>query len=148
MVEERVTDGRRIAELLASEVTGREGELADLAVVDADREVEPTPDGARAYEVVLEGGPRAGMSGGEEDGGPPDERPLAVVFVQPDRVRIEITVAPDAALAAAEERDLRARPRATTPPAAVVFVETGAETKRAADVLGAAASAHDADGAD
>ncbi len=48
MVEERITDGRRIAELLSSEVDGREdGELAEYAVTNADRDVEPTAD-ARA----------------------------------------------------------------------------------------------------
>jgi hypothetical protein len=125
MVEERITDGRRIAQLLASEVDGREGDLAGLAVTRADRDVEPTPEGARAYDVS-----RAAA----------DADPLAVVYVQPDRVRVEVTVAPDAALDAAREADLRARPRSSTPPAAVVFVESGAESKRAADVLGVVAN--------
>lgn len=52
MVEDRITDGTRIGQLLASELTGREsGPLADVSVVDADPDVEPTPDGAFAYAV-------------------------------------------------------------------------------------------------
>lgn len=133
MVEERITDGRRIAELLASEVTGREGDLAGLAVARADREVEPTPDGARAYDVVRS--PEDDGTDAADEGGDT----LASVFVQPDRARVEVRVAPERTLTAARGLDLRARPRATTPPAAVVFVESGAETKRAADVLGVAA---------
>ncbi|WP_336337175.1 hypothetical protein [Haloarcula brevis] len=53
MVEDRITDGRRIGQLLASELTGlQRGPLAEVAVVDADRDVEPTPDGAFAYRVT------------------------------------------------------------------------------------------------
>jgi len=56
MVEDRITDGRRIAQLLASELTGLErGPLADVAVVDADTDVEPTPEGAFAYRVTHDG---------------------------------------------------------------------------------------------
>lgn len=69
MVEKRITDGRRIAQLLASEIEGREdGGLGSLSVADAD------PDagtGARAYDVA--------------DG----EGVLARVFVGDDRARIE-----------------------------------------------------------
>jgi hypothetical protein len=55
MVEDEVTDGRRIAELLASELTGLAvGPLADLTVVDADRNVEPTAAGAFAYGLTIE----------------------------------------------------------------------------------------------
>jgi len=56
MVEDEVTDGRRIAELLASELTGLAvGPLADLTVVDADRDVEPTAAGAFAYGIAFDG---------------------------------------------------------------------------------------------
>ncbi|MFB6223306.1 MAG: hypothetical protein ABEH86_06490 [Haloarcula sp.] len=56
MVEDRITDGTRIAQLLASELTGLErGPLADVAVVDADTDVEPTPSGAFAYRVTHNG---------------------------------------------------------------------------------------------
>jgi len=125
MVEERITDGRRIAQLLASELAGRAGALAGVSVVDADPEVEPTADGARAYDVVRDDADRG------DDG-------VATVYVQPERARMEVTRAPERALAAASERELRARPRASRPPAALVFVESGAQSKRAADVVGEA----------
>ncbi len=118
MVEDRITDGRRIAQLLASELEGREdGELARVSVVDADRDVDPTEDGARAYDVSRDG-----------------DR-LARVFVHPDRVRLELGFEPRTALEAAADVDLRARPKATTPPRTLVFVENGAAVKRATDVL-------------
>lgn len=52
MVEDKITDGKRIAQFLASELTGLEtGVLARVDVVDADPSVEPTPEGATAYQV-------------------------------------------------------------------------------------------------
>ncbi|PSP17704.1 hypothetical protein BRC62_04335 [Halobacteriales archaeon QH_10_67_13] len=52
MVEDRITDGKRIAELLSSELEGLEtGPLAAVSVVDADPELTPTPEGAPAYRV-------------------------------------------------------------------------------------------------
>ena len=124
MVEDRITDGKRIAELLASEVTGHERPPYDgMAVVDADPDVETTTDGARAYDVECDG-----------------ER-LARVFVQPDRVRLELHVGLEAARESAENAGLRTRPVASEPPRLVAFVEHGATTKRALDVLGEAATA-------
>ncbi|MEF8781984.1 MAG: hypothetical protein V5A39_01420 [Haloarculaceae archaeon] len=56
MVEDRVNDGERIAQLLASELTGLEtGPLAEVAVTDADPDVEPSPDGPIAYAVEYRG---------------------------------------------------------------------------------------------
>jgi hypothetical protein len=56
MVEDVTTDGRRIAELLASEVTGLAvGPLADASVVDAEPDVEPTAEGALAYRIEYAG---------------------------------------------------------------------------------------------
>ena len=53
MVEDRVTDGKRIAQLLASELSGLEtGPLAAVAVADADPDAEPTPGGTVAYRVT------------------------------------------------------------------------------------------------
>lgn len=122
MVERRIEDGRRIAQLLASEVTGREtGPLGSLAVVDPDPDVEPTADGAFAYGIDASG-----------------ER-LADASVQPDRVVIELRRGVDAGTAAAERGTLRVRPKAVEPPRALVFVESGAAVKAAVDVLAAAA---------
>ncbi len=131
MVEDRITDGRRIAELLASEIDGREdGELAHFAVTNADRDVEPTVDGARAYDV-------------ERDG----DR-FARAFVHEDRAHLELEAGRDATLEAAEDADLRVRPKATTPPKTLLFVESGAEVKRATNVLEAASRAAGTDGDD
>jgi len=122
MVEDTITDGKRIAQLLASEITGREtGPLAAMSVGDADPDVEPTADGAFAYGVDR---------GGER---------VADVFVQPERARVELRVGVDAGARAAEDADLRVRPKATDPPRTLVFVESGARVKAAVDVLVAAA---------
>ncbi|WP_440989080.1 hypothetical protein [Haloarchaeobius baliensis] len=132
MVEDRVTDGVRIAQLLSSELDGREdGTFARFAVVDADRDVAPTVDGALAYRVTCDG------------------EAVAEVFVQPDRTRVELRTGLDAAVERAEALataadgtvDLRVRPKAVEPPRVVLFVESGAAVKRAADVLVAAVEA-------
>ena len=126
MVEDRITDGRRIAELLASELDGRrDDELERIAVTDADRDVEPTVEGARAYTIAR------------------DSERFARVFVHPDRAHVELEAGQDAGLEAARERDLRVRPKATTPPRTIVFVESGAEVKRATAVVQAASRAVD-----
>ncbi|AEN05587.1 hypothetical protein [Halolamina sp.] len=112
MAADRVRDGHRIAELLASELES--GETHDaLAVTDADPEVTPTPDGALAYRVLDRR----------------SEEVIAEVFVQPDRAYVEFRVAPETAASAAEEAGLRVRPKAVQPPQTVVFVEDGAQVK-------------------
>jgi|SRR6056297_3670754 len=122
MVEKRITDGKRIAQLLSSEITGREtGVLAELAVVEADPDADPSDDGAFAYAVALG-----------------DDR-LADVFMQPERAYLELDAGVDAATATAESEDLRVRPKAVEPPRTLVFVESGAEVKGAVQVLVAAA---------
>jgi len=117
MVEDRLADGVRIAQLLASEVTGNEARLAALDVTDADPDVEPTVDGAIAYKLVREGSV------------------VAEALVQPDRVRVEFVVAPDVAADAGREADLRVRPKAVRPPRTLVFVEDGAQVKWILPVL-------------
>jgi len=118
MVEDRITDGRRIAELLSSELDGREdGDLAAVAVTNANRDVEPTAEGARAYDVACH-----------------DDR-IARVFAHEDRVHLEFGTGQDTAAETASGIDLRVRPKATTPPRTLVFVESGAEVKRATDVV-------------
>ncbi|MFC7323476.1 hypothetical protein ACFQMF_02650 [Halorubrum rutilum] len=134
MVEDRLTDGVRIGQLLASEISGNEGRLRDLALADADPDAEPTLDGALAYRIVRGGeGTDAGVDA-------PDAPLVAEVYVQPDRARIEFvgddggdTEAdlPKAAADAADEAGLRVRPKAVRPPRTLVFVEDGAEVKRA-----------------
>lgn len=52
MVDEELTDGRRIAQLLSSELTGlSRGALADVSVIDADPDVTPADSGAFAYAI-------------------------------------------------------------------------------------------------
>jgi len=117
MVTRELDDGVRIAQLFASELVGHGAALADVSVTDADPDVTPTADGALAYRVRADGAT------------------LAAVFVHPDRARIEFEAGPEAALGAAREVDLRVRPKASEPPLTVVFVEDGAEVKRALRVV-------------
>ncbi|MWV63731.1 hypothetical protein GRS48_02670 [Halorubrum sp. JWXQ-INN 858] len=149
MVTDRLTDGVRIAQLLASEVTGNRGRLRDLVVTDADPDVEPTVDGALAYSLALapkreddgEGGNGDEEDGTDEDGTDADEgdedgsERVADVFVQPDRVRVEFVVAPDVAATTAEGAGLRVRPKAVRPPRTLVFLEDGAAVKRVLPTL-------------
>lgn len=122
MVDERITDGNRIAQLLASELDGRaDGGLETVAVTNADRDVEPTADGARAYDVVVTDGD--------------DETRFARVFVHDDRARLEFEAGQDVAADAGESVGLRVRPKAVEPPRTLVFVESGAAVKRATDVV-------------
>ena len=114
MVEDSVADGRRIAELLASEVDGRvDGALAALAVVNADRSAAGTPDGERAYDV------ERAVEGSWDDARTrhaPDESRgelLARVFLHADRVRVEFEAGQRVAAETAAELDLRTRPKAT-----------------------------------
>jgi len=142
MVEDSVADGRRIAELLASEVDGRvDGILDTLAVVNPDRSVEGSPDGERAYDI------ERAVDGSWEDARTrhaPDESRgelLAEVYVHEDRARVEFREGQDAAAEVAGERGLRVRPKAVEPPRTLVFVENGAEVKRAVDAVEAVTEA-------
>lgn len=56
MVNDRVTDATRVAQLLASELTGLEvGPLETVDVTDADPDAEPSPEGTVAYRVTADG---------------------------------------------------------------------------------------------
>ncbi|MFB6135187.1 MAG: hypothetical protein ABEJ04_00320 [Halobacteriaceae archaeon] len=128
MVEDTLSDGKRIAQLLASELDGRaDGALSELTVVGARPDAEPSTDGTFAYAVARG-----------------DER-VAAVYLHPERARVDVLVAPAAAADAAADAGLRHRPRAGTPPALVAFVEDGGEVKRAAGVVAAATAATDPD---
>ncbi|WP_132059431.1 hypothetical protein [Halorussus amylolyticus] len=126
MVEERTTDGKRIAQLLSSELDGREDSGLDaLAVVNPDPDAEGTAAGELAYEVAR----------GEDD------ETFAEVYVHDDRARIEFREGVETAASAAEDVGLRVRPKAVEPPRTIVFAEDGAEVKRATDVVVAALQA-------
>lgn len=125
MVEDRTTDGKRIAQLLSSEVSSREDSGLDaLEVVNADADVEPSAEGELAYEIAFAG-----------DGADDTDETLAEVYVHEDRARIEFREEVDSAASAAESVELRVRPKAVEPPRTIVFVEDGAEVKRATDVF-------------
>ena len=128
MARDELTDGKRIGQLLSSEIHGHErGTLGRLAVVEADRDVEPAVEGTFAYEIGT----------GTEDG----ER-IASAYVHPDRLRLEFAVAVETALSAADRAGLDARPKATESPQAIVFVDTGAEIKVVLNVVRAVAEEH------
>jgi|APHM01.1.fsa_nt_gi hypothetical protein len=56
MVDRRITDGTRIGQLLASELTGLEtGVMAAVDVVDADPAATPSADGTEAYRIARDG---------------------------------------------------------------------------------------------
>jgi len=108
MVKDRIADGRRIGQLLASELTGlQRGPLADVSVVDADRDVEPTADGAFAYRVTA------------------DDTEVAVVEVTPETARLILEREP---AVEPERADLTADGTA-------VVAHSGAAVKAAVDVL-------------
>jgi len=123
MVEDEIRDGRRIAELLASEIDGREdGRLATIAITVIDEDADGTPYGEHAYDLTIDGETFAG------------------VHVHEDRIHLEFGRGIDIAAEAAGDRDLRVRPKATDPPKTLVFVERGADVKRAVAVVVAAAT--------
>lgn len=124
MVTERVTDGRRIGELLSSELTARrDGPLSVLSVVDADSDAEASESGTFAYAIAI------------EDKTEPSR--LAEAFVHPDRLRLEFQTELDTISSAASAANLRVRPK-DSPPRVLVFVTDGAAVKHALTVISAA----------
>ncbi|MFB6188851.1 MAG: hypothetical protein ABEI57_03120 [Halapricum sp.] len=118
MVEDRITDGKRIAELLASELSAREtGPLANVSVVDADREAIPSEDGTPAYGIAT------------------DDRRIGVVSLFPDYARVTLTIGADAVRNEAPSAGIPAR---LEDGETVLRVESGAAVKRAADLIGTA----------
>ena len=160
MVDERLAEGTRIAQLFASEVEGGVGALSSLAVVDAAPDVDPTPEGTLGYRLA--DGPDAVADEGEADaaergpaeggdstgrgeatgvgGGTGSDGPLAAVYVHPERVRIEFAGRDEVVASAAEDAGLRVRFE-DDPPRTTVFVDDGAGVKRAASVAETAAGA-------
>lgn len=111
VVDDEVTDGKRIAQLLASECTGLEtGPLADVTVEEAETEAEPTPDGTKAYTLCSEG------------------RTIAVVLMYPASVDIRFTDP----CSVSEPRD---QPTTADRSEDSIVVSSGAEVKRAVDAV-------------
>ena len=119
MVDDRITDGKRTAQLLASELTGRtDGPLGRLTVVDAERDAEPSPDGPVAYGIAVDG-----------------ER-VADVRLFSDSIEIRVAdLDPEALTDALAGPGVRAR---VEDGAAIVAIDYGAAVKRAVDALAAA----------
>jgi hypothetical protein len=87
VVEDRITDGERIAQLLASELTGLDVELLDgVTVVDADRDVSPSSDGPVAYRIRH------------------SESYVGAVRLYPDGARLQLTVTGDTGPGSVDER--------------------------------------------
>lgn len=115
MVEDRVTDGKRVGQLLASELSGRsDGRLDRVSVVDADPQARPDDDGTLAYRVAFD-----------------DDR-VADVSLYPDRVELLVRTGPEAVADRAREEGLEA---IEADDGARVRVDDGAAVKRALDAL-------------
>jgi len=112
MVEDRTTEPRRVAQLLASEFTGLgTGSLADLTVVDARPDASPAPGGTAAYALDYQ------------------SRRMGTVWLYPDCVEIALSV--DATALPADT----SVPVETTGDGVRIRVEDGVAVKRAVDVV-------------
>lgn len=118
MVDPEIRDGDRIAELLAAEIEGFEDSPFDAmgVVYSGETGTAADPDGS-VYTVTVDG------------------ETLFETMVQEDRIYLEFRRLQAEIADAAEAEGLRVRPKATRPPATLVFVERGADVKRVIDVL-------------
>ncbi|MFB6134729.1 MAG: hypothetical protein ABEJ55_07055 [Halanaeroarchaeum sp.] len=122
MVEREITDGPRIATVLKAEIRGlQEPPFDALAVENENADADTEPPDNRAFEVDR------------------DDETLASVHLQADRVALEFRTGLEPARERAEVHGLRTRPKASSLPKLLVFVENAAAVKRAVDVIGAAA---------
>ena len=156
MVESRVTDGERIAELLAAEIEGRsDGGLGRLSVTNVEADAEPGHHGDCIFDVVraekpvsgdVPDGSNIGDATGESRTESSTDELVATAHVHDDRIHLALRTAQEEAHERAAALDLRTRPKATTPPQTLVFVESGAEVKRAVRVFSTVGEAIDAAG--
>lgn len=118
MVDNQVSDGTRIAELLASELDGRtDGWFDQVTIANVNHDVEPAVEGRAAYDIVS------------------NEDTLGTVYLQPNRVRFEVTARIGDLQAAADEVGLPVRSKSSTPPIVAILLENGAAVKKSLDVL-------------
>lgn len=119
MVEDRVADGERIAELLASElVAGEQGPLDRVTIVDADRTATPSAEGTVAYRIahaeervgsveLFPDRTRVSLSSrvptGDAAGPPPERRTHADLTVERDGADTTLLVRSGAAVKAARD---------------------------------------------
>lgn len=124
MVDDELSDGVRLGQLLSSEIHGHErGSLGRLSVVDADADVEPTAEGAFAFAVAFEDRPDR------------EAERIAAVFVHPERVRVEFIAGLETAVEAAVDEGLRAEREDSEPARTLVSVTNGAAVKDALRVV-------------
>jgi hypothetical protein len=121
MVDTQVHDGYRIAELLASEVTGHEEALAPLSVVDANPDVTPTEDGTVTYRIS-----HAAVN-----------NHIATVYAHIEHVRVVIRAAATVAAEAAADTEIYVCSNTDTQPSEQIdmIINDGAEVKRFLPVL-------------
>jgi hypothetical protein len=118
MVEDRVTDGKRIAQLLSSELSGREtGPLGSVTVVDADPRAKPNESGTEAYGIAVEG------------------TRVGTVWLYPEYATVRLGAGADTAVGAATDAGIPAQREGYD---AVLRVESGVAVKRAVDAVAAA----------
>ena len=141
MVRDELTDGKRIGQLLASEIHGHEREtLGRLAIVDSDKDVEPTADGAFAYGIELnESQTESEESSIESEG---DHPYIASAYVHPETLRIEFEIGAETARENAAETGLRVETSEKDADRTAVFVENGADVKVVLGVIRAVAEEH------
>lgn len=112
MVEDSITDPKRIAQLLASELTGLQTPPLDrVTVVDADEDATPSPDGDVAYAIAV------------------DEREVGRVLLYPDVAVVEL----DALSVSASDSD--GLSIETVDDKTCLSLSSGVAVKRAVDVL-------------
>lgn len=149
MVQDRLSDGKRIAQLLASELTGDQAALAYVVVADADPDVEATDDGAFAYRVVhvadsdalaTDDRGRPTLAADSSSDVDAETTEIATVFVQPERARVEFAVTPDRAVDAATGADLAVLSTGTDD-TALISITDGVDAKRAIPVFEAVVTA-------
>lgn len=116
MVRDSISDGKRIGQLLASEMTGLErGALSGVELVDVDESAEPSPGGTRAYGLARDG------------------RQFGTVYLVPEAVEVHLRH-PDPAESQTSDPFVDSSTSAVETDAETVLrVESGAAVKRAVD---------------
>ncbi len=108
MVEDKITDGKRIAQLLASEITGlKTGSLGAVSITDADPDAMPSDTGTLAFRITNE------------------EIELAKVYLYPAYVELQL----------AEEPPGQTGDLSPTANQSIVQIPSGAKVKDAVDLI-------------
>lgn len=112
MVRDSITDPKRVAQLLASELTGLATPPLDrVTVADADESASPSPDGSVAYTIVV------------------DDHDIGRVLLYPDSAVVELDGSP---VPSSNDEQLTVE---TDTDETRLFLSSGVAVKRAVDVL-------------